>query len=57
MGYRHLDVVISQSSKRPGEACGDVVRVERTDGYTLVACGDGLGSGIKANLAATMSNQ
>jgi hypothetical protein len=32
-----------------------VVRVERTEDYTLVACADGLGSGIKANLAATMA--
>lgn len=55
MGYRHLDVVCSQSAKRPGEACGDVLRVERTEDYTLIACADGLGSGIRANVAATMA--
>lgn len=51
-GYRHSDVVISQCAKRPGDACGDVVRVERSPAATLVVCADGLGSGIKANVSA-----
>lgn len=55
MGYRHIDVIASQSAKRPGDVCGDVVHVDRNEAYTLVVCGDGLGSGVRANLAATMA--
>ncbi len=54
MGYRHVEVAVAQSAKRPGDPCGDAVHVERTEGYTLLVCADGLGSGIKANVAATL---
>ncbi len=54
MGYRHIDIACAQSAKYAGSACGDVVKVHRTATATLLACADGLGSGIKANLAATM---
>ncbi len=54
MGYRHIEVSTVQSAKHGG-VCGDLVRVDRAEDSTLVLCADGLGSGIKANLAATVS--
>jgi hypothetical protein len=50
----HVEVEIRQSTKRPDEPCGDVVQVERTASSTMIVLADGLGSGVKANLAATM---
>lgn len=55
MGYIHVEIETSQSPKKPGAACGDVVRSERSPAGTTLICADGLGSGIKANLAATMA--
>ncbi|MBX7257253.1 MAG: SpoIIE family protein phosphatase [Candidatus Hydrogenedentes bacterium] len=52
--YTHVDVELVQTSKRAGSVCGDRVEVERTAAYTTVLCCDGLGSGIKANIAATL---
>jgi len=52
--YMHVDIELVQSSKRLGNVCGDRVEVERTAAYATVLCCDGLGSGIKANIAATL---
>jgi hypothetical protein len=54
VGYRHYDVTVAQSPKRGGQPCGDLVCTLRTPDHTLVVCADGLGSGIRANLAANM---
>jgi len=52
--YIHTNVFIKQSSKNHGVPCGDVVEIYRDDiSTTLVLC-DGLGSGLKANIYATM---
>jgi hypothetical protein len=54
MGYIHVEIETVQISKRPGNPCGDVSTSERSaTATTLVVC-DGLGSGIKANISATM---
>jgi hypothetical protein len=54
MGYIHVEIETVSTSKKPGNPCGDVTNYERTaTSTTLVVC-DGLGSGIKANIAATM---
>lgn len=55
MGYVHVEIGSCQSSKRSGDLCGDVVAWERTTRGTSVVLSDGIGSGIKANLAATMT--
>lgn len=55
MGYLHAEVTIRQSPKRPGHPCGDLVRVDRTAAATTIICADGIGSGVKANLAAQMA--
>ena len=54
MAYTHVDILQAQSSKHPGSPCGDVVASDRSPSATTLVLCDGLGSGIKANLAATM---
>ncbi|MGE5531966.1 MAG: SpoIIE family protein phosphatase [Bacteroidota bacterium] len=54
MAYIHVEIEQAQSSKKPGAPCGDVVTFERTPSATTLVLCDGLGSGIKANVAATM---
>lgn len=53
--YRHIDVSQAQSSKYCGQPCGDVLFCERTVYHTTIVCMDGLGSGIKAHVAAHMN--
>lgn len=55
MAYLHVEVTVAQSAKKRGQPCGDVVRFERTPLWTTVVCCDGLGSGIKANVAAHLA--
>lgn len=52
MGYLHIEIEQAQNSKKQGAPCGDVVTVERTNAGTVIVLADGLGSGLKANLAA-----
>lgn len=54
MGYVHFEVETAQSEKKAGAPCGDVCYVERTPTGTTIILSDGLGSGVKANIAATM---
>lgn len=51
--YLHTEVSVHQTAKLGGDVCGDLVRVERTAPATLIVCADGIGSGIRANVAAT----
>lgn len=54
MPYIHVEIEQAQTSKKPGAPCGDWVAFDRSPvATTLVLC-DGLGSGIKANIAANM---
>lgn len=46
---------MAQTAKKPGTPCGDVVCFDRTAAGLTLVCADGLGSGIKANLAANMT--
>jgi len=54
MGYRHFEVETVQTPKYPESPCGDAVACERSATGTTVVVSDGLGSGVKANIAATM---
>lgn len=54
MPYIHVEIEVAQSPKKPGTPCGDLVAFERSPAATTFVLCDGLGSGIKANLAATM---
>ena len=53
----YADVDISQLSKVGEELCGDRVEVVRTPQSTIVVLSDGLGSGVKANILATMTTK
>ncbi len=48
----HVELVTRQSSKWPERPCGDVVACRRTLAGTLLVVGDGIGSGIRAHIAA-----
>ncbi len=52
--YIHTDVFSAQSSKKNGQPCGDVFGVIRDLNATTIVLADGLGSGIKAHISATM---
>jgi hypothetical protein len=54
VNYVHVEITCHQTSKRPGAPCGDVVAWERTPAHTTILVSDGVGSGTRANLAATM---
>ncbi len=55
MGYLHIEINTYQTAKRKNLVCGDVYLVERDELSTTVILCDGMGSGIKANLSATMA--
>lgn len=50
----YVDAFFAQASKNNGAVCGDYVEVERSPEATTCILCDGIGSGIKANLAAVM---
>lgn len=54
MTYIHGDITFSQSSRHAGQPCGDVVRWQRDPQSTTLVVSDGLGHGVKANIAANM---
>lgn len=50
----YLDHYVSSIPKKNESVCGDVFSVERQSTHTLFVLCDGMGSGIKANIAANM---
>lgn len=54
MAHKHIEIDKAQSSKHADAPCGDVVACDRSAAATTIICADGIGSGIKANLAATL---
>ncbi len=54
MGYLHVDIIEKQTSKVTSDPCGDVIGYHRDDVSTTLVISDGLGSGVKANIAANM---
>jgi hypothetical protein len=53
-GYLYYEVITEQISKRIEHPSGDVIDTERDKAATVHILCDGVGSGIKANVAATM---
>lgn len=51
----HIETQIAQTAKHAGDVCGDVVSCDRDEHATLLILCDGIGSGIRANIAATLS--
>ena len=49
-----METVLAQGAKRTGSVCGDFVTVERIDEATTTILADGIGTGVKARVAAVM---
>lgn len=57
MSQLHAEVGIAQLSKIGEELCGDNVVVTNTPKGTIIVLSDGLGSGVKANILATLTTK
>ncbi len=55
MENSYVEVFFSSVNKKKQTVCGDLVAVERSVGSTCLIVADGMGSGIKANIAAQLT--
>lgn len=51
---KYIETVVFQRAKKPGGICGDHVVIDRTPEATTAVLADGIGTGIKAQIAAVM---
>lgn len=57
MQQLHAEIGSAQISKVGEELCGDNLEIVRTSRSTIVVMSDGLGSGVKANILATLTTK
>ncbi len=51
---KYVEIANAQAAKKPGGICGDFIITERTAEATTTIVADGIGTGIKARVAAVM---
>ena len=51
---KYVETVNAQAAKKPGGICGDYIITDRTAEATTTILADGIGTGIKAHVAAVM---
>jgi hypothetical protein len=49
---KYVEAILAQSAKKTGRVCGDYVVIDRTPEATTAILADGIGTGIKARVAA-----
>lgn len=52
-----VDICWKSFNKNHEELCGDKVEVLKTDNSNIVILADGMGSGVKANILATLTSR
>ncbi|HOP85121.1 MAG TPA: SpoIIE family protein phosphatase [Syntrophorhabdaceae bacterium] len=52
---KYVEIVTAQAPKKQSQICGDYIITDRTEEATTVILADGMGTGVKANIAAVMN--
>jgi predicted transcriptional regulator len=51
---KYIETILAQNAKRAGRVCGDYAVIDRTPEATTAILADGIGTGIKARVAAVL---